>query len=136
MEYACRAGAVTSRYYGNSPELLGKYGWYVDNSGERTWPVGLLKPNDFGLFDMHGNVWCWCQETQRPYPKTTHGKPMDDVEDELEIDAKKLRVVRGGSFSARISEMRCAQRYAALPDYRLDLVGIRPARTMPRKETP
>src|SRR5438094_7675754 len=64
-EYACRAGAVTSRYYGESEELLGKYAWYGSNSAGHTWPVGMLKPNDLGLFDMHGNVYTWCQERFR-----------------------------------------------------------------------
>src|SRR5262249_4011997 len=50
-EYACRVGAVTSRYYGSSPELLGRYGWYAGNSELQTHPVGSLRPNDFGLFD-------------------------------------------------------------------------------------
>jgi formylglycine-generating enzyme required for sulfatase activity len=48
MEYGCRAGAATSRYYGESEVLLGKYGWYLQNSEDHTWPVGSLKPNDFG----------------------------------------------------------------------------------------
>ena len=61
-EYACRAGAATSRYYGRSEELLVRYAWYSVNSKERTWPVGSLRPNDLGLFDMHGNVWNWCQD--------------------------------------------------------------------------
>src|SRR5262249_54429099 len=61
-EYACRAGVETNRYYGESEELLGKYGVYSGNSRDhRSWPVGSLKPNDLGLFDMHGNLWCWCQ---------------------------------------------------------------------------
>ena len=55
-EYACRAGAVTSRYYGLSAELLGKYARYLANSEEHAWPCGSLLPNDLGLFDMLGNV--------------------------------------------------------------------------------
>src|SRR5262249_29326460 len=66
-EYACRAGAVTSRYYGESEELLEKYAWYGKNSAQRTWPVGILKPNDFGLFDMHGQVDVWCQDEYKDY---------------------------------------------------------------------
>src|SRR5207245_3936582 len=66
-EYACRAGAVTSRSYGEAEDLLGKCAWYLGNSKERTWPVGRLKPNDLGLFDMHGNIWTWCQERYLPY---------------------------------------------------------------------
>ena len=55
-EYACRAGAVTSRYYGRSEELLDKYAWYTAmTKDERTFPAASLKPNDFGLFDMLGN---------------------------------------------------------------------------------
>ena len=55
-EYACRAGATTSRYYGDADELLKFYGWYGENSGEVAHPRGMLKPNDFGLFDTLGNT--------------------------------------------------------------------------------
>jgi formylglycine-generating enzyme required for sulfatase activity len=61
-EYACRAGSITSRTFGSSSEMLVNYGWYLPNSGSRARRVGQLKPNDFGLFDMHGNVGEWCQD--------------------------------------------------------------------------
>ena len=61
-EYACRAGAITSRYYGVSTDLLGKYAWYQANSQEHAWPCGSLLPNDLGLFDMLGNVFEWVQD--------------------------------------------------------------------------
>src|SRR6202030_1436175 len=85
VECACRAGAVTSRYYGESEELLGKYGWYFQNARERTWPVGSKKPNDLGLFDLHGNVYTWCQESYGDYPAGKDSAVNYDVEDELEI---------------------------------------------------
>src|SRR5262249_20261050 len=59
-EYACRAEAETSRFYGAAEERLANYAWYSHNSQNRTWPVGQKKPNDFGLFDGLGNVWQWC----------------------------------------------------------------------------
>src|SRR5262249_51913639 len=73
-EYANRAGAVTSRYYGESDELLGNYAWYFLNSNERTWPVGSKKPNDLGLFDMHGNLFSWCNDTLDSYPNGVAAK--------------------------------------------------------------
>ena len=67
MEYATRAGAMTSRYFGETEDLLPKYAWYTKNSQEKTWPVGSLKPNDLGLFDVQGNVYTWCQERYKGY---------------------------------------------------------------------
>ena len=68
MEYATRAGAETSGYYGETEELLAKYAWYNKSSKAKSWPVGSLKPNDLGLFDVQGNVFTWCQESFKPYP--------------------------------------------------------------------
>lgn len=66
-EYACRAGAVTARSYGEADDLLGNYGWFLENAKDRSWPVGSRKPNDWGLFDMHGNIWNWCQNPFKAY---------------------------------------------------------------------
>jgi formylglycine-generating enzyme required for sulfatase activity len=65
MEYATRAGAVTSRYFGETEELLEKYAWYERNSNKMLWRVGTKKPNDFGLFDVQGNCFTWCQERRK-----------------------------------------------------------------------
>jgi hypothetical protein len=61
-EYSCRAGSTTGYSFGAPWELLEKYGWYGAKSPDRTTPPGSLKPNDLGLFDLHGNVWEWCQD--------------------------------------------------------------------------
>jgi formylglycine-generating enzyme required for sulfatase activity len=130
MEYATRAGAVTSRYYGETEELLPRYGWYLKNAGERTWPVGSKKPNDLGLFDLHGNVYTWCQESyQGDYPALKNGEGIEDKEGALSIKSTVVRVLRGGSFLDRASFVRSAFRYWLVPSIRGFHVGFRPART-------
>jgi formylglycine-generating enzyme required for sulfatase activity len=129
-EYACRAGVVTSRYYGESEELLANYGWYQKNSKDRTCPVGSKKPNDLGLFDMHGNVWNWCQEGYKgDYAVSTGSKAFEDEEDSLQIVSTNSRVLHGGSFIDPASDVRSADRSKLVPTTRTINVGFRPART-------
>jgi formylglycine-generating enzyme required for sulfatase activity len=130
MEYACRAGAVTSRSYGETEELLERYGWYLKNSKERAWPVGRKKPNDLGLCDLHGNVYTWCQESYKGvYPTSKEGERIEDKEDILSIKSTVSRVLRGGSFFYRASIVRSAVRNGIVPTNRTADVGFRPART-------
>jgi serine/threonine protein kinase/formylglycine-generating enzyme required for sulfatase activity len=124
-EYACRAGARTSRHYGESETLLGQYSWYFANSDDRTWPVGTKMPNDFGLFDMHGNVLNWCQEPYGDYPRSTS----EDDEDLLRVN-RPMHAMRGGAFSNRASAARSANRLAMMPSLIYSNVGFRPARTV------
>src|SRR5262249_17015485 len=69
-EYACRAGTETSRFFGESAEYLPKYAWMYSNSEGRTWPVGRLRPNPLGLFDVYGNVSEWCERSWNDIPLT------------------------------------------------------------------
>ncbi len=129
-EYACRAGAVTSRYYGTAKALLGEYAWYQKNSGERTRPVGQLRPNDLGLFDALGNVWQWCQDRYLFYPVAAGRRGNEDQEDtSYKVDERSSRVLRGGSFKGIAPDVRCANRLNNRPAYRNNNVGLRPART-------
>jgi formylglycine-generating enzyme required for sulfatase activity len=122
-EYACRAGALTSRYYGESEELLGRYAWYMNNS---RWllPSGSLKPNDLGLFDMLGNAVVWCQDGFDLY------KAGEDTEDKHDIQNGSRRVLRGGSFLCLGSIVRSACRFRDVPTYSYHNSGFRAARTL------
>jgi serine/threonine protein kinase/formylglycine-generating enzyme required for sulfatase activity len=128
MEYATRAGTETARYFGETEELMSEYAWYLKNSQEKSWPVGSLKPNDLGLFDVQGNVLTWCQESYNPFPRA--GEASDDNDDELVIVPTTSRMLRGGSFSGLPSAVRSGFRNFIVPTYRYLSFGVRPARTL------
>ena len=129
-EYACRAGAETAFAFGEAEDLLNKYGWHVGNALARSHPVGLLKPNDWGLCDMHGNVEEWCQDMLRAYPQSQAGEIIEDKEDMLTISPKSGRVWRGGSFYLPAIYARSAYRkLGGLPAMGGVNDGFRPART-------
>jgi formylglycine-generating enzyme required for sulfatase activity len=92
--------------------------------------VGSKKPNDWGLFAMHGNIRNWCQEGGKSYPAAKQGKALDDVEGSLIIISTVSRVWRGGSFSSHASSIGSAIRSGYVPSNRGDKVGFRPARTL------
>jgi formylglycine-generating enzyme required for sulfatase activity len=130
-EYACRAGAVTSRYYGEAEELLEKYAWYAKNSlNRRLLPGATFKPNDWGLFDMLGNALEWCQDPILYYRPGISNKASEDREYYQDITDRNSRVLRGGAFTVLAVFVRSAQRYR-YASANLDLsVGLRPARTL------
>ena len=131
-EFASRAGATTARFYGSSEELLSQYAWYAGNTfAERAWPVGQLKPNDFGLFDVYGNVWEWIHDLWKPYSDMSSTAVRIDEEDAVRVvSAQYRRLRRGGSYSYEAPFLRSAHRGAYIPDERRDNVGFRIARTI------
>jgi formylglycine-generating enzyme required for sulfatase activity len=129
-EYACRAGASSGRFFGESPSLLEKYGWYLPNSQKRTWPVAQLKPNEFGLFDVYGNASEWCMDEPRVYTAEVY----NDVEVQGQarlIDAEKNRIFRGGAFQYVPAMVTSAARDRGDPDNDYFSLGFRVARTLP-----
>jgi formylglycine-generating enzyme required for sulfatase activity/tetratricopeptide (TPR) repeat protein len=130
-EFACRASAVTSRFYGQDEGMLAQYAWYLGNARDRTWPVGRLKPNDYGLFDSYANVWELCQGVVLQYPRLAAGRAIEDRDNiqTLVVLDNDSRGLRGGSFLDLSRQVRSAYRIG-FPTYdRNDNVGFRPART-------
>ena len=123
-EYAARAGTQTAYSFGDDPNQLGKYAWYLDNSNQETHPVGQKQPNAFGLYDMHGNVWEWCADT---YHKNYNGAP-NDGSIWGNLGDKKAKVLRGGSWLNEPSGVRSAYRLRLEPVDQYDDVGIRVVR--------
>jgi serine/threonine protein kinase/formylglycine-generating enzyme required for sulfatase activity len=118
-EYACRAGAVTPWSHGADAALLGRYAWYDMYARNTLHPVGELKPNALGLFDVHGNAWQWCQEALSR-----------KANEKLEVTDEFPRILRGGSFLNDATYARSAHRFWSAPANRLNDSGLRPVRTV------
>jgi formylglycine-generating enzyme required for sulfatase activity len=120
-ECACRAGTTSSHYYGGPQELLPYYAYSKLNARNRAWPVGRLKPNDLGLFDMLGNIMEWCQDHHVPYP----GAP--------KFDDYNMREDRGCAFGDMPELLRSGRRAAQYPIIDGGNQGLRVVRTLPTK---
>jgi formylglycine-generating enzyme required for sulfatase activity len=121
-EYACRAGSSSKYSFGNSEGGLGKYAWYDDNSGGKAHPVSQKKPNAWGLYDMHGNVWEWVEDWYGDYPSGA-------VTDPSGPSGGSYRVFRGGSWNDESWFLPCALRHRYFPEAGYYVRGFRCVRT-------
>jgi formylglycine-generating enzyme required for sulfatase activity len=120
-EYACRARTTTAFYFGDDENQLESYAWYTANSDNKTHPVGDLKPNTLGLYDMHGNVLEWCQDV---WHDDYIGAP-DDGKAWLDSGSPTGRVLRGGSYIHSADYCRSACRFHNLLTSQNSAYGFR-----------
>jgi formylglycine-generating enzyme required for sulfatase activity len=123
-EYACRAGTATKFYWGDDAELAREYTWCYENSDGHTHPVGLKKPNAWGLYDMNGNVWEWCADWFAGYSAGAEVDPVGPAEG-------SERVVRGASYGDGAVCMLSALRNKRAPSDRYRYYGFRLVRDAP-----
>jgi len=129
-EYACRAGSNTKYSFGDDEKQLGQYAWFHGNSEGATHPVGEKKPNRWGLYDMHGNVWEMCRDeyftdyytistTDDPQgPRATH---------------RRVGAVRGGGWNYSAKGCRSSDRGYFIMNRSSDSLGFRVSRSVEPK---
>jgi formylglycine-generating enzyme required for sulfatase activity len=132
-EYACRAGSKTSYCFGDGLDTLGQFAWYTVDPEEyknlpRKHKVAELKPNPWGLFDMHGNVQEWCSDTPEPFSAQA-------VVDPTRASEGADRVLRGGSYGHEAHDCRSAKRSVMPATIRSSLIGFRVVLNAPTEGT-
>ena len=117
-EYACRAGTTTAFYWGYGYD--GRYAWSLDNSKGTLHEAGSLLPNAWGLYDMSGNLWEWCEDSYDVYHATS-----DELMIPKKTSASADRILRGGSWNIKPVFSRSANRSRNMPHIRTDYNGFR-----------
>jgi formylglycine-generating enzyme required for sulfatase activity len=117
-EYAARGGAQSKGYKYSGNHKLNNIGWFADNSGGATYPVGTKPPNELGIYDMSGNVWEWCNDWYGAYPASAQQDPIG-------ASSGSSRVNRGGSWYSYASYCRVSIRNGNSPGHGNNALGFR-----------
>jgi formylglycine-generating enzyme required for sulfatase activity len=119
-EYAARADTESTYCFSGDIQILSQYAWYRKNSAGKTHPIGQLKPNAWGLYDVHGNVHEWCQDwfDRNYYSQSPSNSPLGP-------SSGLAKVSRGGDWGSEDWYCRCASRSLSSPNRRSNRLGFR-----------